>query len=168
MHNNTLKKEVNMIFKRQGWKGNRYNTKGFTREANKIFNVKMEKTYLNPEYEVELFSESEIDEQGLLTICKLKTKRVGFPEFFVRWDEKGDHINIDMFPNNTCRKNWEKERRGYKGHKPRKVGEKTYMLLVSTPTIKVVEGTISFSLRRNVGLSSTLNMSGDLNKTKSD
>lgn len=140
--------------KRQFWKGGRYQKKGYSREASEVFNIKVEElVYKNPNYDLELFQEGKINEQGLLLCGKLKPQQPLLPEFWIRWDEKGDHLNVDMKSDEGCKDDWEKETNGYKGHLPQKASDrlgKAFNLLITTPDLKVFDGVISFNLARDV------------------
>jgi len=144
---------------RRGWKGARYQKKGFSQEASKVFNVKVELAYLNPDYDLELLQDNKITEQGLLLCGKLKPKQPSLPEFWFRWDEKGDHLNVDMIPDEGCQDDWQNETHGYKGHRPQKVSDhpgRAFNLLITTPNLKAFEGVISFNLARDVAATVTI------------
>ncbi len=137
---------------RRGWKGARYQEKGSGREASKVFNIKDELVYLNPDYDLELLHDNEITEQGLLLCGKLKPQQPLLPEFWIRWDEKGDHLNVDMKSDEGCQDDWNNETHGYRGHRPQKAGDRqgrAFNLLITTPDLKVFEGIISFNLARD-------------------
>ena len=138
---------------RQFWKRGRYQKKGYSREARAVFNIKVEYRYLNPDYEFPPLQDNEITEQGLLLCGKLKPQQPLLPEFWIRWDEKGDHLNVDIKPDEGCKDDWEKETNGYKGHLPQKASDclgKAFNLLITTPDLKVFDGVISFNLARDV------------------
>lgn len=138
---------------RNGWKGARYQDKGSSQQASKVFNIKYELDYLNPDYELEILLDNKITEQGLLLCAKLKPKRASLPEFWFRWDEKDDHLNVDMRPDEGFRDNWQNETHGYKGHRPERVSdrhERAFNLLITIPNLKVFNGVISFHLARDV------------------
>lgn len=73
--------------KKHGWKGAGYQEQGVSQEASKVFNVKVELAYLNPDYELELLQDNKITEQGLLLCGKLKPKLPSLPEFWLRLDK---------------------------------------------------------------------------------
>ena len=147
--------------KKHGWKGTRYQDKGGSQEASKVFNVKVELAYLNPDYELELLQDNKITEQGLLLCGKLKPKLTSLPKFLFRWDEKGDHLNVDMIPDEGYHDDWQNETHGYKGHRPQKARDcpgRAFNLLITTPNLKVFNGVISFNITRNVAASVTIGM----------
>ena len=139
--------------KKRGWKGARYQGIGFNQEANKVFNVRVELAYLNPDYDLELLQNNKITDQGLLLCGKLKPKLSSLPEFLFRWDEKGDHLNVDMIPDEGCQDDWKSETNGFKGHRPERTSDRpgrAFKLLITTPNLKVFNGIISFDLARDV------------------
>ena len=143
------------------WKGSRYQEKGFSQEANQVLNIKVELEYLNHDYDLELLHANNITEQGLLLCGKLKPKLPSLPEFCFRWDEKGDHLNVDMIPCEGCKDDWKNETHGYKGHRPQKTSDRSgraFNLLIATPNFKVLEGVISFNLARDVVATTTIGM----------
>ena len=87
---------------RRGWKGARYQDEGSGQEASKVFNIKVEFAYLNSDYDLVLLQGNEITGQGLLLCGKLKPKKPLLPEFLIRWDEKGDHLNVDIKHDKKC------------------------------------------------------------------
>jgi len=105
---------------KRGWKGSRYQDKGGSQAATKTFNIKIELNSLNPQYELEIPKEYTINEQGLLLVGKLIPKQPSLPQFSLRWDEKGNHLNVDIKPQE---KDWEGETKGYKGHQPQKADQ---------------------------------------------
>jgi hypothetical protein len=144
---------VNM---RQGWKGARYHKDGITQEAKKVFSIEVENTELNKEYELEIPSETTINNQGLLLISKLKPKQSSLPVFNIRWDEKGKHLNIDMISEGESITDWDAETNGYKGHRPDVVNKGdglAFAIEVKTPRLDIFKGVISFKISRNTTIS---------------
>jgi hypothetical protein len=144
---------------RRGWKGARYQEKGSSREARKAFNIKVDYVYLNPDYDLKPLQDNEITEQGLLLCGKLKPQQPLLPEFWIRWDEKGDHLNVDMQSDKGCQDDWENETHGYKGHRSQKASDRpgrAFNLLITTPDLKVFEGVISFNVARDVKATVTI------------
>lgn len=156
---------------RRGWKGARYQENGSSREASKVFKIKVDPVYRNPDYDLELFPEGEITEQGLLLCGKLKPQQPLLPEFWIRWDEKGDHLDVDMKSDEGCQDDWENETHGYKGHRPQKASDRlgrAFNLLITIPDLKVFEGVISFNLARGVKATVTIGVdaSADVHDVK--
>jgi hypothetical protein len=135
---------------RRGWKGSRYKDEAHAEEASKVFNIRAQFNYLNPQYELEILQDNTIDEQGLLAVGTLKPRQQGLPQFTIRWDEKGNHLNIDMNPPD---KDWEREKNGFKGHLPQKTQQlpgRAFALIIQTPSLSVIDAAISFNLAFDV------------------
>jgi hypothetical protein len=147
---------------RSGWKGVRYQEKGLSREAGQVLGVKVELEYLNANYELELLPGNKTAEQGLLLCGKLKPKQPSLPEFWLRWDEKGDHLNVDIVADQERRYDWQNETNGYKGHRPQKASDypgRAFRLSIAIPESNIFKGIISFNLARNVEVSATIGLS---------
>jgi len=141
--------------KKRGWKGARYQDKAGSQEASKVFNVKVKTEYLNPDYDLEPLQDNRITEQGLLLCAKLKPKIPSLPEFWFRWDEKKDELDVDMYGDTNNRKDWNNERNGYKEHHTVKMKKEArhFKVSIKTPKLNVFNGVISFHLRRDVTIS---------------
>jgi hypothetical protein len=137
---------------RSGWKGARYQNKGSSQQASRIFNINYKLAYLNPDYDFEILQDEKITEQGLLICGKLKPKRRSLPEFWLRWDEKGGELDVDMHGDSKHQEDWINSRNGYKGHhtvKMKKEG-RYFKVSIKTPTMEVTDGVISFNLARDI------------------
>ena len=133
------------------WKGARYQGKGGSQAATKVFNTKVELNYLNPQHELEILSENAITAQGLLLVGRLTPKQQSLPQFSLRWDEKCNHLNVDIEPKE---KSWQSETNGYIGHQPNKSDMhpgRAFSLIIKTPTLDVINAVISFNLARDMG-----------------
>lgn len=142
------------------WKGVRYKGEGGGQAANGVFNIKVEPiNYLNPKYELEILDDNPTTEQGLLLIGKLIPKQRSLPQFLLRWDEKGNHLNVDIVPQEE---DWVRETNGYKGHRPDKVDGykcRAFSLIIKIPTLNVIDAIISFNLARGVSTKSSITVS---------
>jgi len=141
------------------WKGARYQEQGGSRAATKVFNTKVELTYLNPQYELEILPESTITDQALLLVGRLTPRQESLPHFSLRWDEKCDHLNVDMIPQEES---WQSETKGYKGHRPQKTDKhpgRAFLLIIKTPTLDVIDAVISFNLAREVSATVSIGVS---------
>jgi hypothetical protein len=145
-------REVSIMKKGSGWKGARHQDKRGSQQASGVFNIKYESAYLNPDYDLEILQDDKISEQGLLLCGKLKPKIPSLPEFWLRWDEKEEELDIDMHGDSKHRKDWNNSRNGYIGHhavRMKKEG-RHFKVSIETPTMKVYDGVISFNLARDV------------------
>jgi hypothetical protein len=148
--------------KKPDWKGSRHHQDGITQEAKRAFSIEIEYKELNKEYELKTTSEATINNQGLLLICQLKPKQSLLPLFNIRWDEKGNHLNIDMISEIASITNWNAEKNGYKGHRPNQVKNNDGMAFdidIKIPRLDIFKGIISFKISRNTTISpKTLNL----------
>jgi len=138
--------------KKSGWKGARCQDEGGIQQARRVFNTKLlEGYYCNQDYNLELYQTNEITTEGLLLIGKMKPKVSSLPEFWIRWDEKKDELDVDMHGELEHREDWINSRNGYEGHhtvKMKKEG-RHFKVSIETPTMKVFDGAISFNLARD-------------------
>jgi len=147
--------------KKGRWKGTRFESEGFTREASKFLDVKVEEPYhCNSDYKLELYPGQEVTSTGLLVIAKLKPEKSSLPEFWFRWDEKADRLDVDMKPEHE---DWEKEKNGYEGHHPVDLKRRVFRVSIKIPGIDVFQGTISLpSLSEKVKTKGTVPITGEL------
>jgi len=150
------------VKKKPDWKGARYHKDGITQEAKRVFNIEVEYTELNKEYELEKPSESIINSQGLLLVSKLEPRQSSLPIFNIRWDEKGKHLNIDMISDRESITDWNAETNGYKGHRPDVIDEGyglAFVIVVKTPRLNIFKGVVRFKISRNTTITpKTLNL----------
>ena len=143
---------------KSGWKGARYQDKGGGHQASRVFNIKCELAYLNPDYDLEILQENKITQQGLLLCGTLKPKLDSLPEFWFRWDEKKQELDVDMRRDSKHKEDWVNEKNGYKGHhtvRMKKEG-RHFKVSIETPAMIVFGGVISFNLARDAAFSVTL------------
>jgi hypothetical protein len=149
--------------KKQGrWKGNRYESDGFSQGTTKAFNLSVEVNSLNTDFALDCLSEVYTDKRGLLEVGNIVPKSHGLPRFRLRWHEKDNHLNVDMFPSHS---DWKQEVNGYRGHTPSHANGHTgraFAVVITTPNQTVVDCVISFNLaedvaiREKVGIHSTM------------
>jgi hypothetical protein len=138
--------------KRNGWKGSHYQGKSGSRQAKEIYNIKHDLVYLNPEYKLEILQNSTISKQGLLICGKLTPKTPSLPEFWFRWDEKKQELDIDMHGDIRHEEDWRNSRNGYEGHHTEKVTNsgREYKILIKIPNTVIFEGIFSFNLKSDL------------------
>ena len=61
---------------------------------------------MNPDYNLELYEEGEITEGGLLICGKLRPKTFSLPEFWIRWNERADGLDVDIYGEGIKREEW--------------------------------------------------------------
>ena len=66
----------------------------------KVFEVNKVQTvgsyFVNSDYELKLFSNNRIERTGYLPIASLKPNSEGLPIFTLRWDQKGNTVDVDI------------------------------------------------------------------------
>jgi hypothetical protein len=75
-------------------------------------------------YELVTLSNNQITDTGLLTVAELRPKlpETDLPTFRFRWDEKGDHLNIDALNADDSQiSDFKSGKGGYEGHLPLKL-----------------------------------------------
>ena len=145
---------------RGGWKGSRYQNKEGSQQASRIFNIKYESMYLNPDYYLEILQDNTITEQGLLLCAKLIPNHSTLPEFQIRWDEKEEKLDVDIHGDSKHKKDWTSSRNGYAGHHAIRLQKegRHFQVSIETPIMKVFDGVLSFNLARGITTKSALSM----------
>jgi hypothetical protein len=134
------------------WKGDRYQDESGSRQASEVFNIKNESVYLNHNYDLEILQNMKISENGLLICGKLRPKTPSLPEFWFRWDEKQQELDIDMHGDIRHREDWNNSRNGYEGHHTEKVinGGRNFKVSIKIPNSVIFQGVLSFNLKSDV------------------
>jgi hypothetical protein len=138
------------------WKGSSYKAKGQSETASKVFNVKVNVNYLNPQYDIDIPQENKITDQGLLLVGKIVPKQHYLPQFSLRWDEKDNHLNVDILPKEI---DWESENNGYIGHTLQKVNQsqgRAFSLIIKIPGQSVIDAIITLNLARDMEISESI------------
>jgi hypothetical protein len=144
---------------RPRWKGARCQGTGGSRAATKVFDTKVQVNYLSPRYKLDMLSENQITSQGLLLLGRVIPEEKGLPQFTIRWDEKSNHLNVDIMPEEEC---WQSETNGYKGHEPARMAQypgRAFSLIIKTPKLDVIDAVIFFALTREVCVTDSLGLS---------
>jgi hypothetical protein len=145
--------------KKGKWKGAHYQEEEASQGFLTAFNIKADITYIHDEYELVVLPKISITEQGLQLIGKIKPKNNTMPEFLIRWDEKDNHLNVDIVPEEKL---WKRGIQGYKGHLAEKLKDRAgraFSLIIETPASKVFNGVVSFNLARDRSLKTSTGMS---------
>ena len=151
--------------KKRGWKGACFKNEKGGIAASRVFNIKQIKTnYSNPDYDLELYQTNEITKEGLLLVGKLKSKISTLPEFWLRWDEKKEELDVDMYGDSKHREDWINSRNGYKGHHTQKVtgGGRDFQVSIKIPNVNVFQGVLRFSLERDLEISDKVALRGEV------
>jgi len=156
--------------KKHDWKGARFKSDKMGRVARRAFNIKPLEVHCNQDYNLEMYKDNEINTEGLLLVGKLKPKVSSLPEFWLRWDEKKEELDIDMHGDSKHKSDWDNSRNGYEGHHTDKVINEGWNFKVSIkiPNVNVFQGVISFSLERNLELKDKVTIHDEVIVKKTD
>jgi len=140
--------------KKRGWKGARFKNEKGGMAARRVFNIKPIEVHCNPDYNLELYQTNEITTEGLLLVGKLKPKISSLPEFWLRWDEKKEELDVDMYGDSKHKEDWINSRNGYEGHHTKKVtgGGRDFKVSIKIPNVNVFQGVLGFNLERDLEL----------------
>lgn len=101
--------------------------------------------YLNPKYEIEVFSNKRTTPTGLLEVARLKPKKAELPRFIFRWDENTDDLDVDIYKEGRHRNDlWKIP--DYKGHHTKKIKNRRFKANIEIPKEKVFRGVIDVGL----------------------
>ncbi|MBM3155788.1 MAG: hypothetical protein FJ004_00700 [Chloroflexi bacterium] len=118
-------------------------------DVNRAFNTIMEFEHLDEDYTVQVPKESKTTEQSCLVVGGLEPKADLLPRFSFRWDQKANHLNVDIHGvNNTEKTRFERGENGYSGHVAQKVEQhgRFFDINILIPSKRVFKGRISFNL----------------------
>jgi len=147
-----------------GWKGDRYHDESTNRIARAARVKSWDKYHIDPDYELNEPSRSEIDEQGLLKVGELKAKKSDLPSFMFRWDEKADSLDVDIqgdpdVVTEKVKDYFRSGTKGYKGHHPiRKepLENRIFESDIWIPGKNVFRGCVTFNIDRGLELRETI------------
>ena len=133
-------------------------------KARSAFNEYEQHTFIHPEYDIVLDGK-QIGPTGFLVIARLKLRNATIrtlPEFILRWDEKGNHLNVDpVGVSKTKKRRFKKGNSNYYGHLAVKLPSGTRVLEVNIGWNgrPVYHGEISFNLAREQELTAVVGLS---------
>lgn len=155
---------VSLMNKKRGWKGARFKSEKGGMVARRVFNIKPIEVHCNPDYNLELYQTNEITTEGLLLVGKLKPKISSLPEFWLRWDEKKEELDVDMHGDLKHREDWINSRNGYEGHHTEKVtsGGRDFKVSIKIPNVNVFQGVLSFNLERDLEIINKVAIHGEV------
>jgi hypothetical protein len=136
------------------WKGVNTKSKDSAGGIERAFNITVEKEdFLDPDYTLNIYpSESRTTDQGLLLVGSLEPRLGGFPRFSLRWDEKGQHLNVDIHGvSKAKRRAFINGTDGYSGHVCNKVKNsgRLFDVDIHIPNRPIFKGIIRFNLAYN-------------------
>jgi len=131
------------------WKGTKCKGDNFEQGADGAFNVSWQVCYRDKGYILERYKEPRTAPDGRLIIAKLRNKKGIPPSFLVRWDEKDDHLNVDIKGvMDTEVESFEKGNGGYSGHcfKRIKADGSTFEVDIRIPDKQIFHGCVKFNI----------------------
>jgi hypothetical protein len=117
--------------------------------VSRISNLAVTVKHLDPEYEARPCSGVET-EMGFLEILKIAPNAGQQPRFTARWDQKPEHLDLDMHgASNTAIRNFKNNRNGYRGHhtdRSENPEQRIFEVAIEIPPNRIIfEGEVSFS-----------------------
>jgi len=117
--------------------------------------------YLNEKYELKLFPDTPATNTGLVRVIELIPKISEMPNFILRWDEKADTLDVDIYRNGqVCNELWDTD--GYKGHHTQKIENKTFKVNIAIPNEEIFNGSINVGLLIQLSLQTKANIKPNL------
>lgn len=117
--------------------------------ASKVSNLRVTRTFIHKDYKAEP-CDGVLSDTGKLEVLKVFLKSGDGPSFIARWDQRPEHLDIDMdgAPNSAIRK-FKANKGGYTGHhttRPSDPDTRLFDIKIQTPMGMIFDGTVSFSL----------------------
>jgi len=113
----------------------------------KISNLEVVHNVIHPDYTLEP-CDGQLSETGRLEVLKLVPKSGDRPYFTARWDQKPEHLDIDMHnASKTAIKSFKKNKHGYRGHHTKRASapdRRVFDVEIQTPDGAIFVGTVSF------------------------
>jgi hypothetical protein len=125
------------------------------------YNISISTAYLNPNYTLVEQTHNEISSTGLLKFFEIIPSGDG-PKFTARWDQRAEAMDIDI---SSDVERFKHSKDGYSGHQPIKVNGNEYQVSVRTPSARIFDGTVRFSLLHKQGFEEGLQFTATLGAT---
>jgi hypothetical protein len=116
--------------------------------VSKVSNLEVNPTLIHSDYKVEP-CDGILSETGNLEILKVVSKSGNGPYFIARWDQRPEHLDIDMRGSRrSAIKKFKANEFGYSGHhtnRPSDPDKRLFDIQIQTPLGMIFDGTVSFS-----------------------
>jgi hypothetical protein len=123
--------------------------------VSKVSNLEVNPTLIHPDYKSEP-CDGILSETGKLEILKVVPKSGDGPYFIARWDQRPEHVDIDMHgAPKSANKQFKANEGGYSGHhtsRPTDPDKRLFDIKIQTPLGTIFDGTASFSLTYEVAV----------------
>lgn len=120
--------------------------------ANRAFNLKVEPTYIDSDYTLDVAETTHLSETGLLTIFAIDSKENStLPSFSARWDQNAEALDIDILNVDTNVGDlFKAEKDGYSGHHSLRIpGDiRMYDVSVKIPQKEIFRANVSFNINK--------------------
>lgn len=101
--------------------------------------------YLNQDYEKKILPDNPATKTGLVEVMELIPKISEMPKFILRWDEKANTLDVDIYKGDKIRNNlW--STKGYNGHHAQEIENRIFKIDISIPNTKIFSGIINTGL----------------------
>jgi hypothetical protein len=121
--------------------------------VSEVSNLEVNPNSFNQDYKQEQ-CDGRLTETGNLEVLKLVPISGSGPSFTARWDQKPDHLDIDMHcASNSAISKFRNNKGGYLGHHTRRTTDpdkRIFEVKIKTPAGAIFDGGISFSLTRKI------------------
>jgi hypothetical protein len=116
--------------------------------VSKISNLVVKPRYVNPDYRSEP-CDGILTDTGKLEILKLISKSGAGPYFIARWDQRPEHLDIDMhYASKGAIRKFKNKKDGYGGHHTNRTtdpNKRIFDVKIELPDGVIFDGEVSFS-----------------------
>jgi hypothetical protein len=117
--------------------------------VSRVSNLEVNSTHVHLEYRLEPCN-GILTETGKLEVLKLLPKSGVGPSFIARWDQKPEHLDIDMHgASNRAISKFRNNKDGYFGHHTSRTTDpdkRIFEVKIETPAGVIFDGAVSFSI----------------------
>jgi hypothetical protein len=131
----------------------------------KVSNLEVNSNYIHSDYECEPCG-GILTDTGDLRVLKLVPKSGSGPYFTARWDQKPEHLDIDMHgASKSAIGDFKNNRNGYSGHHTSRSTDpdkRIFDVKIETPAGVIFDGSVSFSNNYELIVATNLCVAGTL------
>jgi hypothetical protein len=127
-----------------------------------ISNLEVNPTVIHPDYKSEK-CDGILSKTGHLKILKVVPKSGEGPYFIARWDQKPEHLDVDMHgASPSAIRKFKNNKDGYSGHHTSRTADpdkRIFDIQIQTPAGMIFDGTVSFANHHIMPINTQLNSS---------